>query len=83
MWRLSDQLQSVSHNCAGSVDAFLVAEFTSSFGKRIMCLDASFENEVFVSFILLNRKLFNFIVIYWQETIIRISTQVFQNTKRK
>ncbi|XP_048337417.2 uncharacterized protein LOC107426171 isoform X1 [Ziziphus jujuba] len=46
LWRLCDQLQSVSHNCAGSLDAFLVAEFMSSFGIRIMCLDASFENEV-------------------------------------
>lgn len=52
LWRLSDPVQSVFHSSDGSAGSFnvcLVAEFVSCFDIRIMCLDASFENEVFVS----------------------------------
>uniref|UniRef100_A0A803M7A0 Transducin/WD40 repeat-like superfamily protein n=1 Tax=Chenopodium quinoa TaxID=63459 RepID=A0A803M7A0_CHEQI len=45
LWRLSDSL---SHDVVRSFDACLVAEFMSPFGARIMCLDASFEEEVLV-----------------------------------
>ncbi|KAF3436595.1 hypothetical protein FNV43_RR23687 [Rhamnella rubrinervis] len=48
LWRLSDHVKSVSHSLAGSFDVCLVAEFISCFEMRIMCLDASFENEVLV-----------------------------------
>ncbi|KAL5561082.1 hypothetical protein UlMin_030829 [Ulmus minor] len=48
LWRLCDPLQSFSLNSADSCNVSLVAEFISCFGMRIMCLDASFENEVLV-----------------------------------
>ncbi|PRQ45090.1 putative transcription factor WD40-like family [Rosa chinensis] len=41
LWRLCD-------HSATSCDVSLLAEFTSSFGSRIMCLDASLEEEVLV-----------------------------------
>lgn len=46
LWRLSDPLPSGSLTYGRTFDASLVAEFTSCFGIRIMCLDASFEDEV-------------------------------------
>ncbi|XP_065859842.1 uncharacterized protein [Euphorbia lathyris] len=48
LWKLHDPLLSVSHNSARTFGVSLVAEFTSSFGYRIMCLDASSEDEVLV-----------------------------------
>uniref|UniRef100_A0A6N2NEC3 Uncharacterized protein n=1 Tax=Salix viminalis TaxID=40686 RepID=A0A6N2NEC3_SALVM len=48
LWRLSDPLPSGSLPYERTFDASLIAEFTSCFGIRIMCLDASFENEVLV-----------------------------------
>ncbi|KAF8401230.1 hypothetical protein HHK36_012160 [Tetracentron sinense] len=47
-WRISDPLQSVSHKSIINHDASLIAEFESCFGTRIMCLDASFDEEVLV-----------------------------------
>lgn len=46
LWRLSDPLPSGSLTYGRTFDASLIAEFTSCFGIRIMCLDASFEDEV-------------------------------------
>ncbi|KAJ6686773.1 WD REPEAT PROTEIN [Salix purpurea] len=48
LWRLSDPLPSGSLPYGRTFDVSLIAEFTSCFGIRIMCLDASFENEVLV-----------------------------------
>ncbi|KAJ4844773.1 hypothetical protein Tsubulata_003478 [Turnera subulata] len=48
LWRLHDPLQTGSHPSAGSANVSLLAEFTSCFGIRIMCLDASLEHEVLV-----------------------------------
>ncbi|XP_052189497.1 uncharacterized protein LOC127799469 isoform X2 [Diospyros lotus] len=48
LWRLRDSLQSVSHSSRQRCDVLLIAEFKSCFGIRIMCLDASFEEEVLV-----------------------------------
>lgn len=48
LWRLSDSLRSGS-SVVGSTDVLLVAEFISCFAARIMCLDVSVEEEVFVS----------------------------------
>ena len=46
LWRLYDPSISVCHD-SGRIS--LIAEFPSSFGIRIMCLDASFEEEVCVT----------------------------------
>ncbi|XAR61466.1 hypothetical protein NMG60_11035174 [Bertholletia excelsa] len=48
LWRLGDHLQSFSHNSVQSCGVSLVAEFVSCYGLRIMCLDASFDDEVLV-----------------------------------
>ncbi|KAI8522511.1 hypothetical protein RHMOL_Rhmol13G0002700 [Rhododendron molle] len=48
LWRLGDALQSVSLESMKSCDVSLIAEFVSCFGTRIMCLDASIEEEVLV-----------------------------------
>ncbi|XP_057251305.1 uncharacterized protein LOC104894802 isoform X2 [Beta vulgaris subsp. vulgaris] len=45
LWRLSDSL---SHDAVGNYDMYPVADFMSPFGARIMCLDATFEEEVLV-----------------------------------
>ncbi|KAF3504368.1 hypothetical protein F2Q69_00039460 [Brassica cretica] len=45
LWRLSDPLASAAST---AYDISLVAEFSSSFGMRIMCVDASAEDEVLV-----------------------------------
>lgn len=37
----------------------LIGEFASCFGNRILCLDASFEKEVFVS-----HNLFSFLMLF-------------------
>ncbi|WCJ22639.1 Transducin family protein / WD-40 repeat family protein [Euphorbia peplus] len=48
LWNLHDPLLSVSHDSARDFSVSLVAEFTSNFGYRIMCVDASSEDEVLV-----------------------------------
>ncbi|XP_055962170.1 uncharacterized protein LOC126688213 isoform X2 [Mercurialis annua] len=48
MWKLHDASLSVSHTSARTFDVSLVAEFTSCFGNRIMCIDASSSKEVLV-----------------------------------
>ncbi|KAL2935082.1 WD repeat-containing protein 6 [Bienertia sinuspersici] len=45
LWRLPD---TSSHGNVRSFDVYLVADFVSPFGARIMCLDASSEEEVLV-----------------------------------
>ncbi|KAI9182295.1 hypothetical protein LWI28_023964 [Acer negundo] len=47
LWQLHDPSLSV-HREPRTNNVSLVAEFSSCFGVRIMCLDASFENEVLV-----------------------------------
>ncbi|XP_059625527.1 uncharacterized protein LOC132268736 isoform X2 [Cornus florida] len=44
LWRLCDPLHSVPYNSSCAVS--LIAEFVSCFGIRIMCLDASLEEEM-------------------------------------
>lgn len=46
LWRLFNPLPSVSYNVMRRCCVSLIAEFRSCFGMRIMCLDASAENEV-------------------------------------
>lgn len=46
LWRLFNTLPSVSHDVMRRCYVSLIAEFRSCFGMRIMCLDASVENEV-------------------------------------
>ncbi|KAL1816485.1 hypothetical protein DCAR_0520886 [Daucus carota subsp. sativus] len=48
LWRFSEPFPANSHCSVGSSDVCLVAEFVSSFSRRIMCLDASLEEEVLV-----------------------------------
>ncbi|XP_060217545.1 uncharacterized protein LOC132644899 isoform X2 [Lycium barbarum] len=48
LWRLFNPLPSVSHDVMRRCSVSLIAEFRSCFGMRIMCLDASVENEVLV-----------------------------------
>ncbi|XP_075641415.1 uncharacterized protein LOC142613103 isoform X1 [Castanea sativa] len=48
LWGLYDPSPSVSHNSAGHYNVSLIGEFASCFGIRILCLDASFEEEVLV-----------------------------------
>lgn len=48
LWRLLEAFPSDSHCPVRICDVSLVAEFVSSFTKRIMCLDASLEEEVLV-----------------------------------
>lgn len=48
LWRLFNPLPSVSQDVMRSCCVSLIAEFRSCFGMRIMCLDASVENEVLV-----------------------------------
>lgn len=47
LWRLLEAFPSDSHCPVRICDVSLVAEFVSSFTKRIMCLDASLEEEVY------------------------------------
>lgn len=47
LWRLSDPVASVSCDSSKTCDVSLIAEFSSCFGARIMCLDALVEEEVF------------------------------------
>ncbi|KAK3194383.1 hypothetical protein Dsin_025693 [Dipteronia sinensis] len=48
LWQLHDPSLSVHGEPSRTNNVSLVAEFSSCFGVRIMCLDASFENEVLV-----------------------------------
>ncbi|XP_034690714.1 uncharacterized protein LOC117918294 isoform X1 [Vitis riparia] len=48
LWRLCNPSQSASQNSAISNNVSLIAEFISSFNIRIMCLDASSEEEVLI-----------------------------------
>lgn len=48
LWRLPDPLQSNLHSSMRSNSVSHVAEFISSYGMRIMCLDACLEEEVFI-----------------------------------
>ncbi|KFK30735.1 hypothetical protein AALP_AA6G020500 [Arabis alpina] len=48
LWKLSDPLSSGASSAAETYDVSLLAEFSSSFGMRIMCVDASVEDEVLV-----------------------------------
>lgn len=50
LWRFSEPFPANSHCSVGSSDVCLVAEFVSSFSRRIMCLDASLEEEVYIHF---------------------------------
>lgn len=46
LWKLSDPLTSATSGTAETYDVSLLAEFSSCFGMRIMCVDASVEDEV-------------------------------------
>ncbi|XP_019059747.1 PREDICTED: WD repeat-containing protein 6 isoform X2 [Tarenaya hassleriana] len=48
LWKLTCPLASDSSDASGTSDISLLAEFSSSFGMRIMCLNASVEDEVLV-----------------------------------
>ncbi|XP_057790304.1 uncharacterized protein LOC131007161 isoform X2 [Salvia miltiorrhiza] len=48
LWKLGHNLHSATLIDKGSYDACLIAEYASCFGKRIMCLDASFDEELIV-----------------------------------
>ncbi|ESQ46931.1 hypothetical protein EUTSA_v10027621mg [Eutrema salsugineum] len=48
LWRLFDPLASAASSASETYDISLLAEFSSSFGMRIMCVDASADDEVLV-----------------------------------
>ncbi|KAJ6806159.1 uncharacterized protein M6B38_176215 [Iris pallida] len=48
LWRISDALKSEADISNGDHEVSLVAQFTSLFGARIMCLDASIKKEVLI-----------------------------------
>ncbi|KAG6412590.1 hypothetical protein SASPL_125273 [Salvia splendens] len=48
LWKLCHNSHSASLIDKGSYDVCLIAEYASCFGKRIMCLDASFDDELIV-----------------------------------
>ncbi|KAL8544780.1 hypothetical protein ACS0TY_005123 [Phlomoides rotata] len=48
LWKLCNNLSSSSVAGRGNYDVFLIAEYASCFGLRIMCLDASFDEELLV-----------------------------------
>ncbi|KAJ0052686.1 hypothetical protein Pint_00789 [Pistacia integerrima] len=50
LWQLSDLLSSACQKSSTTYNVSLIAEFSSCFGLRIMCLDASFEDEVPIYF---------------------------------
>lgn len=50
LWKLSDPSESASR-AAETYDVSLLAEFSSCFGKRIMCVDASEDEVISVSII--------------------------------
>lgn len=47
LWRLCADFQSFPRNVGECSNVSFIAEFTSSFGTRIMCLDASLQDEVY------------------------------------
>lgn len=50
LWKLSDPLASAASSASEADGISLVAEFSSCFGMRIMCVDASAEDEVDFSY---------------------------------
>lgn len=48
LWRLCDSFLSISHSIERTENACLIATYVSCFSSRIMCLDASSEDEVLV-----------------------------------
>lgn len=46
LWKLSGPLTSAASSAVETHDVSLLAEFSSCFGMRIMCVDASVEDEV-------------------------------------
>ncbi|KAL7112409.1 hypothetical protein ACP275_04G002200 [Erythranthe tilingii] len=48
LWKLRNNLTSDSLIGRASYDMFLIAEYASCFGMRIMCVDASFDEELLV-----------------------------------
>nr|XP_027099999.1 uncharacterized protein LOC113719126 isoform X1 [Coffea arabica]XP_027100006.1 uncharacterized protein LOC113719126 isoform X1 [Coffea arabica] len=48
LWRLCDSFSSISHSIKRTENACLIATYISCFCSRIMCLDASSEDEVLV-----------------------------------
>uniref|UniRef100_A0A2P2JEE0 Uncharacterized protein MANES_05G010600 n=1 Tax=Rhizophora mucronata TaxID=61149 RepID=A0A2P2JEE0_RHIMU len=48
LWKLYDPLPSASHTSARAFNMSLLAEFTSSYGIRIKCLEPSFEDQVLI-----------------------------------
>ncbi|KAL3827740.1 hypothetical protein ACJIZ3_016542 [Penstemon smallii] len=48
LWKLSHNSPSASLIGRGDYDSFLIAEYASCFGMRIMCVDASFNKELLV-----------------------------------
>lgn len=46
LWKLSGPSESAASSAAETYHVSLLAEFSSCFGKRIMCVDASVEDEV-------------------------------------
>ncbi|KAK6118147.1 hypothetical protein DH2020_048131 [Rehmannia glutinosa] len=48
LWKLCHNLPSATLFGRGSCDVFLIAEYASHFGMRIMCVDASFDEELLV-----------------------------------
>lgn len=61
LWRLPDSL---SHDAVGNYDMYPVADFMSPFGARIMCLDASFEEEVYPVCFLINFRQYSFALAF-------------------
>lgn len=51
LWQLCDPFPPASYESSKTCNVFLVAEFSSCFGTRIMCLDVSFEDEVSICII--------------------------------
>ncbi|KAL6515884.1 hypothetical protein OROGR_019189 [Orobanche gracilis] len=45
LWKLCHNLPSPNLSGEGQCDVFLIAEYSSCFGMRIMCVDASFDEE--------------------------------------
>jgi hypothetical protein len=72
LWGLCDPSPSVSCNSAGSDNVSLIGEFASCFGNRILCLDASFEKEVFVS-----RNFFSFLMLFGSGSLFNGSIMTF------
>lgn len=46
LWKIKDALLSDAHDTTADPKVFLIAAYTSCFGARIMCINASVEEEV-------------------------------------